>query len=119
MRFHTKLLWMHNHCVFGSKNRWNIKIYDGIRYLALCAPERYNAIYDRISFLILCNICHYWCFFNKEFKFQPNVCNGCHDLLMFMDLSNIDFLKIKDSDYCCIISGIRKIEAVNLKKIPI
>ena len=29
-----------------------------------------------------CNICHYWHFLNKGFKFQPNVCNGCHDLLM-------------------------------------
>ena len=29
-----------------------IKIYDGIRYLILFASERYNAIYDRISYLI-------------------------------------------------------------------
>ena len=21
------------------------------------------------------DICHYWCFLNKGFKFQPNVCN--------------------------------------------
>ena len=26
-----------------------------------------------------CDICHYWCFLNYSFKFQPNVCNGCHD----------------------------------------
>ena len=37
-----------------------------------------------------CNICHYWHFLNKDFKFQPNVCNRCHDLLMMsMNLSNI------------------------------
>ena len=29
-----------------------IKIYDGIRYLVLFAPERYNAIYERINHLI-------------------------------------------------------------------
>ena len=29
-----------------------IKIYGGIRYLVLFAPERYNAIYDRINYLI-------------------------------------------------------------------
>ena len=29
-----------------------------------------------------CNICHYWYFLDKDFKFQPNVCNGCYDLLM-------------------------------------
>ena len=26
-----------------------------------------------------CHICHYWYFIDKGFKFQPNVCNGCHD----------------------------------------
>ena len=29
-----------------------------------------------------CNICHYWYFLDIEFKFQPDVCNGCHDVLM-------------------------------------
>ena len=29
-----------------------------------------------------CDVCHYWYFLNKSFKCQPNVCNGCHDLLM-------------------------------------
>ena len=24
--------------------------------------------------------CHYWYFQNEEFKFQPNVCSGCHDV---------------------------------------
>ena len=46
---------------------------------------------------------------------QPNVCNRCHDLLiMSMNLSNIAILNIKGSDYCCIISGISKNEAINL-----
>ena len=29
-----------------------------------------------------CDICHYWYFLTKGFKFQPNVCNRCHELLM-------------------------------------
>ena len=29
-----------------------------------------------------CDICHYWYFLSYSFKFQPNVCNRCHDLLM-------------------------------------
>ena len=28
-----------------------------------------------------CDICPYWDFSNKGFKFQSNVCNGCHDIL--------------------------------------
>ena len=62
-----------------------------------------------------CDICHYWYFLNYSFKFQPNVCNRCHDLLMMsVNLSNIVILNIKGSDYCCIISLISKNEAINL-----
>ena len=53
-----------------------------------------------------CDICHYWYFLNKEFKFQPYVCNKCHDtLMMSMNLSDIVILTIKGSYNCCIISG--------------
>ena len=63
-----------------------------------------------------CDIIHCWYFLNKSFKFQPNVCSRCHDLLMkSMNLSNIATLNIKSADYCCIISGIRKNEAINLR----
>ena len=62
-----------------------------------------------------CDICHYWCFLNKVFKFQPNVCDGCHDLsVMSMSFSNIASLNIKGADYCCIISRISKSGAINL-----
>ena len=37
-----------------------------------------------------CDVCHYWYFLNYIFKFQPNVCNRCHDLLMMsMNFRNI------------------------------
>ena len=29
-----------------------------------------------------CDICHYGRFLKKGFKFSPNVCNRCYDLLM-------------------------------------
>ena len=66
-----------------------------------------------------CGICHYWYFLNKGLKFQPNVCNKRHDLLMMsMNLillyCNIAILNIKNADYCCIISEITKNEAINL-----
>ena len=38
--------------------------------------------------------CHYWYFLNFSFKFQPNVCNRCHDLLMrSMNLSDMAIFK--------------------------
>ena len=62
-----------------------------------------------------CDICHYWYFLNYSLKFQPNVCNRCHDLLMMsVNLSEIAILKIKSSDYRCIISLISKNEAIKL-----
>ena len=37
-------------------------------------------------------------FLNKGFKFKPNVCSRCHDVLMMsMNLSDIEILNIKDS----------------------
>ena len=59
--------------------------------------------------------CHYWYFLRYSFKFQPNVCNRCHDLLMMsVNLSDKAILNIKDSDYRCIISLISKNETINL-----
>ena len=62
-----------------------------------------------------CDICYYWYFLNYSFKFPPNVCNRCHDLLiMSMNLSDIAIVNIKGSDYRCIISVISKNEAIKL-----
>ena len=63
-----------------------------------------------------CDVCHYWHFQNKGFKFQAHVCNRCHDVLMVsMNLSDTAILNnINGADYCCIISGTGKSEAVNL-----
>ena len=56
-----------------------------------------------------CDICHFWYFLNYSFKFQPNVCNRCHDLLMMSaNVNDIAILNIKFSYYCCIISLISK-----------
>ena len=59
-----------------------------------------------------CNTCRYWYFSNKGFKLQPNVCNRCHDSLMMSMF--IAILNIKSADYCFIISGISKSEAINI-----
>ena len=66
--------------------------------------------------LILLKQVHpHWYFSSYFFKFQPNVCNRCHDLLrIFMNLNNIAILNIKGFDYCYIICLINKSEAINL-----
>ena len=47
-----------------------------------------------------CDVCHCWYILNFSFKFQRNVCNRCHGLLMMsVNLSNIAILNIEGSDY--------------------
>ena len=59
--------------------------------------------------------CHYWYFWSNSFKFQPNVCSRCQDLLMMsINLSDIVVLNFQGSDYCCIIRLISRYEAINL-----
>ena len=50
----------------------------------------------------------YWYFSEKGFQLQSNVCNGCNDLLMSMNLSDIAILNINGSDYRCIIKELAK-----------
>ena len=51
-------------------------------------------------------------FLNDGLKFQTYACN---DLLMpMMNHSNIAISKIKNADYCCIVSGISKSKAIKL-----
>ena len=67
------------------------------------------------EFMLECDICHYWYFLNYCFKFQQNVCNRCHDLLMMsINLNDIAALNIKGSDYRCIINLISINEAIKL-----
>ena len=28
-----------------------------------------------------CDICHYWYFLDKNFNYEPHLCNGCHGLM--------------------------------------
>ena len=50
----------------------------------------------------------YWYFLNKDFKFQPKVCNRYKNLLMIsMSLCDVAILNIKKVDYHCIITRIK------------
>ena len=41
----------HNKTLLGSKPL-SIRVYEGIRYLVLFGPEKYDAIYDKIRYVI-------------------------------------------------------------------
>ena len=58
---------------------------------------------------------HYWYFKNIGYKFEPNVCNKCHYVLMTAyELKNVAILNVKGVDYRCVLWGITKNEAVNI-----
>ena len=53
-------------------------------------------------------LCHYWYFKDVGFKFEPYVCNKCHDVLMIAyKLKNIAILSAAEADFMCILGGIK------------
>ena len=47
-----------------------------------------------------CDICHYWYFTNIGFKYEPYICNGCHDLMQkAMNFNDVVIGSIKGNDY--------------------
>ena len=57
-----------------------------------------------------CMICHYWYFKDIGIKYQPYVCNGCHDLSMVVQNLN------EAVDYRCYVPNMSKDEAIKLLK---
>ena len=89
---------------------------DNTKMLYLNRTDAFEGTYvNKTSVSNECDICHYWYFLNKEFQFQPNVCNRCYDLLMMsINFSNTFILKIKNINYRCVITGISKSESIKL-----
>ena len=71
--------------------------------------------FNKTNKSVECMICHYWYFRDIGFKYQPYVCNACHDFSMIVqDLSDFAILKIKKIDYRCYLVGIKKKDAISL-----
>ena len=59
---------------------------------------------------VKCMILHYWVF-NPGFKYQDSICNCCHDLtILFLNITDIGIITVKNADYRCIIHDISKSE---------
>ena len=60
------------------------------------------------------------CFKDVGFKFEPHICNKCHDVLMTAyELKNIAILNVKGVDFKCILWGISRDEDVNRLNYPV
>ena len=43
-----------------------------------------------------CDICHYWYFLDKNFNYEPYLCNDCHDLIQkAMNFNNVAIASIR------------------------
>ena len=46
-----------------------------------------------------CEVCNYWYFKNISFKYEPYLCNGCHNLKQkAMNFNHVAIVSIKGSD---------------------
>ena len=62
-----------------------------------------------------CMICHYWYFKDIGYKYEPNVCNQCHDLSMAVyNLNDFMILNIKGIDYRCHVFNMSRSDAITL-----
>ena len=57
-------------------------------------------IFNKTSSSKECDICRYWYFKDIGFKYEPYLCNGCHDLMQkAMSFNNVAIVYVKGSAY--------------------
>ena len=62
-----------------------------------------------------CDISHYWYFKDIGFKYEPYLCNGCHDLMQkSMGFINIAIVYIKENAYRIHFWDMSKDDAINI-----
>ena len=59
----------------------------------------------------------YWYFLDKNFNYEPYLCNGCHDLMQKgMNFIDVAIVSIKGNDYRIHFWYISKHDAINIMK---
>ena len=63
-----------------------------------------------------CDICHYWYFLDKGFKYVLYLCNDCHDLMQkAMKFNDVAIVFIKGNDYRIHFWYMNKDDAISIK----
>ena len=64
-----------------------------------------------------CDICDYWYFLDKSFKYEPHLCNGCHDSMQkVMNFNDVSVVSVKGSDYRINFWYMNKNDPINIMK---
>ena len=62
-----------------------------------------------------CDICHYWYFKDLGFKYEPYLCNDCHDLIQkAMSFNNVAIVYVKGNAYGINFSYMSNDDAINI-----
>ena len=62
-----------------------------------------------------CKLCHYWFFKDIGFKYEPYLCNACHDLMQkAMSFNNVAVVYVKESAYRINFWYMSKDDAINI-----
>ena len=62
-----------------------------------------------------CDICHYWYFLDKNFIYEPYLCNGCHDIIQKTgSFNNVAIVFVKGNNYRLHFCFMNKNDAINL-----
>ena len=64
-----------------------------------------------------CDICHHWYFSDRNFKYEPYLCNGCHDVMQkALNFNDVAIVSAKGSDYRIHFWYMSKNNAINIMK---
>ena len=70
---------------------------------------------NKTNLLKECNICDNWYFKNIGFKYEPYLCNGCHDLIQkAISFNNVAIVYVKGSTYRIHFWYMSKDDAINI-----
>ena len=62
-----------------------------------------------------CDICHYWYFKDIGFKYEPYLCNGCHDIMQrVISFNDAAIVYVKGSAYTIHFWYMSKDDAINI-----
>ena len=62
-----------------------------------------------------CDICCYWYFKDIGFRYEPYLCNGCHDLMQkALSFDNVAIVYVKENAYRIHFWYISKDDAINV-----
>ena len=61
------------------------------------------------------DICHYWYFLDKNFNYDPYLCNGCHEIMQkAMNFNDVAIVSIKGNDYRIYFLYMNKDDAISI-----